>query len=147
MKLLSDVNVLVALVAERHAAHEGVKAWWHSLPLTETIYIARPVQTGLLRLLCTESVMGEDTLSLPRAWAVYTALLASGRFAMVLESPGLDIAWESLCRPFGRSPKVVMDAYLAAFALSGGYRLVTLDRAFAQFAKVACVYPSTMPRA
>lgn len=37
------------------------------------------------------------------------------------------------CLPFGASPKVVMDAYLAAFAVAGGYRLVTLDRAFVQF--------------
>ena len=141
MKLLSDVNVLVALAAERHASHEGVKAWWEALPPGETIYIARPVQTGLLRLLCTEAVMGEDTLSLPRAWLVYATLLASGRFAMVVETAGLDTTWEQLCRPFGRSPKVVMDAYLAAFALSGGYRLATLDRAFEQFPKLACVYP------
>ena len=141
MKLLSDVNVLVALVAERHAAHRDVKAWWEALPATETIGIVRPVQTGLLRLLCTEAVMGDDTLSLSEAWGVYAMLLASGRFALVLESPGLDVAWERLCRPFGRSPKVVMDAYLAAFALSGGYRLVTLDRAFAQFPKLECVFP------
>jgi toxin-antitoxin system PIN domain toxin len=141
MKLLSDVNVLVALVAERHAAHEDVNAWWAALPSTETIHIARPVQTGFLRLLCTEAVMGQDTLSLPHAWSVYATLLASGRFAMVIETPGLDSTWEQLCRPFGRSPKVVMDAYLAAFALSGGYRLATLDRAFKQFPRLVCVYP------
>ena len=142
MKLLCDVNVLLALVAQRHAAHESVKAWWQALPIVETIFIARPVQTGLLRLLCTEAVMGEDTVSLPHAWAMYAAMLASGRFAMTLESPGLDVAWERLCRPFGRSPKVVMDAYLAAFAISGGYRLATLDRAFEQYPKLVCIYPS-----
>ena len=142
MKLLSDVNVLLALAAERHAAHSRVNAWWRALPAAETIGIARPVQTGLLRLLCTEAVMGEDTLTLPRAWAVYAALLASGRFAMVLEPPGLDATWERLCRPFGRSPKVVMDSYLAAFALCGGFRLSTLDGAFEQFTDVPCVFPS-----
>jgi predicted nucleic acid-binding protein len=31
------------------------------------------------------------------------------------------------------SPKLWMDAYLAAFALAGGYQLVTLDKAFKQF--------------
>jgi hypothetical protein len=41
--------------------------------------------------------------------------------------------WERLCRPFGRSPKVVLDACLAAFAVAGGYRLVTLDGAFGRF--------------
>jgi toxin-antitoxin system PIN domain toxin len=142
MKLLSDVNVLVALVAERHASHKVVKSWWQALPDAEPMGIVRPVQTGLLRLLSTEAVMGNDTLSLSEAWGVYATLLASGRFTLVLESPGLDVTWEKLCRPFGRSPKVVMDAYLAAFALSGGYRLVTLDRAFTQFPKLDCVFPA-----
>jgi predicted nucleic acid-binding protein len=60
-------------------------------------------------------------------------MLVSGRFAFALEPPGLDATWEKLCRPFGRSPKVVSDAYLAAFAIQGGYRLLTLDTAFGQF--------------
>ena len=77
--------------------------------------------------------MGADTLRLPQAWSVYARLLASGRFAFVLEPPHLDEAWAQLCTPFGRSPKVIADAYLAAFAKAGGYRLVTLDAAFGQF--------------
>ncbi len=94
---------------------------------------------GLLRLLCSEAVMGDDALPLPRAWAVYVTLIASGRFAMVLEPMRLDAEWERLCRPFGRSPKVVMNAYLAAFAMTGGYRIATLDRAFDQFKGLDCV--------
>ncbi len=31
------------------------------------------------------------------------------------------------------SPKIWMDAYLAAFALAGGYQMVTTDAAFKQF--------------
>jgi toxin-antitoxin system PIN domain toxin len=142
MQLLSDVNVLLALVSARHMAHEEVRIWWESTPSTDMLAVPRPVQTSLLRLLCTRAVMGEDTLSLPRAWSVYATLLASGRFAMALESPGLDGEWERLCRPFGASPKVVMDAYLAAFALTGGYSLVTLDRAFKQFPSLSCVFPA-----
>ncbi len=48
---------------------------------------------------------------------------------------------EEYCRPFGRSPKVVMDACLAAFAVAGGYRLVTLDRAFGEFHGLSWVIP------
>ena len=60
-------------------------------------------------------------------------MLASGRFGFVLEPDGLDSLWEEMCRPFDRSPKAVLDAYLAAFAKAGGYELATLDRAFRQF--------------
>jgi len=48
----------------------------------------------------------------------------------------LDAAWERLCRPFKKSPKVVADTYLLAFAATGDYQLVTLDRALTQFENV-----------
>ena len=142
MRLLSDVNFLLALVADGHAQHQAVRAWWERLPATEVILICRPVQMALLRLLCTEAALGEDAVTLPIAWSIYATLLASGRFAFALEPRGLDPLWEKVCRPFARSPKVVMDAYLAAFALAGGYRLITLDRAFVQFKGLSCVLPA-----
>jgi predicted nucleic acid-binding protein len=85
--------------------------------------------------------MREDTLTMSQAWSVYAALLDSGQFSFVLEPPRLDVTWAALCRPFARSPKVVMDAYLAAFAIAGGYRLVTLDKAFCQFRGLDCCTP------
>ncbi len=133
MKMLSDVSVLLALAAECHARHVEVRRWWEKQPEDESIYICRPVQMGLLRLMSSEAALGADAVPLPSAWALYAAMLASGRFTFTLEPPGFEPTWEILCRPFDRSPKVVMDAYLAAFARAGGFRLITLDRAFAQF--------------
>lgn len=40
------------------------------------------------------------------------------------------------------SPKVWKDAYLAAFALAGGYGLVSFDKAFAAYNNLACIDPS-----
>jgi toxin-antitoxin system PIN domain toxin len=143
MKRLTDVNILLALVADRCRQHTAVRGWWEGLaPTDEPLHICRPVQMGLLRLLCTDAVMGQDVLTLPQAWSIYAHLLRSGRFAFVLEPPGLDVAWATYCQTFGASPKVVMDAYLAAFAVAGGYRLVTLDRAFAQFKGLAPEVPA-----
>jgi len=133
MKLLSDTNVLLALAAECHSCHRSVRQWWESQPQDQRMHVCRPVQTGLLRLMSSEAALGEDALTLPDAWAAYATLLASGRFAFVLEPQGIDPLWEQFCRPFRKSPKDVMDAYLAAFAKAGGYRLVTLDHAFAKF--------------
>ncbi|MCX6995517.1 MAG: PIN domain-containing protein [Kiritimatiellaeota bacterium] len=141
MKRLSDVNVLLTLASDRCRQHDAIKDWWARLPQTESLCICRHVQTSLLRLLCTEAVMGVETLTLPQAWSVYAQLLASGRFTFALEPLGLDATWAAYCRPFGRSPKVVMDAYLAAFAVAGGYRLVTLDKAFGQFKGLDWEYP------
>lgn len=133
MRRLSDVNVLLALVAECHSRHHEVRKWWESLRQPGPVYICRFVQMGLLRLMSSEAALGDDAVTLRAAWSAYATLLGSGRFAFTLEPQGLDATWEQLCRPFKKSPKVVMDAYLAAFAQAGGFRLITLDRGFRQF--------------
>lgn len=138
MKWLSDVNVLLALSAECHSCHRRILRWWEDRPGDQTIHICRFVQMGLLRLMSSEAALGADAVTLPDAWVAYATLLASGRFAFCLEPQGLDPLWERMCSPFRKSPKVVMDAYLAAFAQAGGYRLITLDRAFAQFPGLDC---------
>jgi len=49
------------------------------------------------------------------------------------EPAGLESRWEQLALRDEASPKLWMDAYLAAFAAAGGFRMVTTDAAFAQF--------------
>ncbi len=46
---------------------------------------------------------------------------------------GAGLALEGIHRTGTASPKLWMDAYMAAFARASGYRLVTTDAAFAQF--------------
>jgi toxin-antitoxin system PIN domain toxin len=141
MRQMCDISVLLALVAERHAYHNRCKRWWKGRDHAFPLLICREVQIALLRLLSTEAVMSQDVMTLPHAWALYASLLKCGGFARVLEPRGLDVEWERLCRPYKRSPKVVMDAYLAAFALAGGYTLVTLDEAFANFSGLPLLIP------
>jgi toxin-antitoxin system PIN domain toxin len=141
MRQMCDVNVLLALVTERHAHHDRCKRWWKGREHASPLLICREVQIALLRLLSTEAVMSEDVLTLPQAWALYASLLTCGGFRSVLEPRGLEVEWERQCRPFKRSPKVVMDAYLAAFAIAGGYTLVTLDEAFANFPGMSLLVP------
>lgn len=133
MRQMCDVNVLLALVAECHAHHELCAAWWKSREPREPLLVCRAVQAAFLRLLSNSAVMGNDALTLPAAWSVYASMLKCGATRFALEPRGVDVEWERLCRPFKKSPKVVTDAYLAAFAISGGYTLVTLDKGFRQF--------------
>jgi predicted nucleic acid-binding protein len=49
------------------------------------------------------------------------------------EPPGLEPIWKGLAGGSAASPKLWMDAYLAAFAMAGEYQLVTTDKAFKQF--------------
>lgn len=138
MAQMCDVNVLLALAIERHTHHARCTAWWQRRNTAEPLLVCREVQAAFLRLVASPAVMGEEALTLPQAWALYVALLRSGGFVRVLEPRGVDAIWERLCRPHGRAPKVVMDAYLAAFAIAGGYTLVTLDQGFGQFEGLSC---------
>ena len=45
----------------------------------------------------------------------------------------LEAQWRKLAARDTASPKLWMDAYLAAFAMASGCRMVTTDRAYAPF--------------
>jgi predicted nucleic acid-binding protein len=67
------------------------------------------------------------------AWAALDALLALPQVVERDEPPGTAATWRQLAALDTASPKVWMDAYLAAFAICGGLRLVTLDSDFSRF--------------
>lgn len=67
------------------------------------------------------------------AWSVYEGFLGSDRIAWVDEPSDLESHWKKLATRNVASPKLWMDAYLAAFAIAGGFQLVTTDKAFKQF--------------
>jgi predicted nucleic acid-binding protein len=77
---------------------------------------------------------GNPPLSNREAWAAYEALLADDRVMLRAdEPPGIEARWRELTLRDTASPKLWMDAYLAAFSISAGYRMVTTDAAFGQF--------------
>jgi predicted nucleic acid-binding protein len=58
------------------------------------------------------------------------------RVEFVAESDGPDNAFPLLVKHPMPTPKLVADAYLAAFAISARRRLVTLDAGFRQFSRL-----------
>ena len=78
--------------------------------------------------------VGNPPLTNRQAWKVYEALLDDDRIILRAEEPaGLESRWKQFALRDTASPKIWMDAYLAGFALAGGYRMVTTDTAFKQF--------------
>jgi toxin-antitoxin system PIN domain toxin len=102
-----------------------------------SIWFCRATQQTLLRLLTNASVLGaygNPPLTNREAWAVYQALVADDRVSLRATEPeGLEALWERFALRGTASPKLWMDAYLAAFALASGCQLVTTDGAFRQF--------------
>ena len=59
--------------------------------------------------------------------------MGDSRIQYVAEPEGVEAEWKRFAARRTASPKLWMDAYLAAFAMVGGHQLVTTDEAFAQF--------------
>ena len=133
--VLADSNVWLALTLSKHQFHHAARAWMAAQAPQEVLF-CRATQQSFLRLLTTKAVIARyaiPPLSNKAAWSVYEALLAEERISWVEEPAGLETIWKKMAGRANASPKLWMDAYLAAFAIAGRYRMVTTDQGFEQF--------------
>ena len=137
--LLPDVNVWLALTFDSHVHHPDAKTWFDALPNDAVCCFCRLTQQGFLRLATNPSVFGKDVLTLPDAWQKYDLFLNDPRISFAEEPAQIETHWRNFTQSRSFSPQVWNDAYLAAFALAGGFELVTFDKAFAQYQNVTSV--------
>jgi hypothetical protein len=123
---LPDVNVWIAIAADRHVHHDFARQWFDSA--VAPVCFCRVTQMAFLRLLTNPKVMGEDSLSPAGAIAVYRQLASDERVRFAPEPPDIESAWISLMSAREASGSTWTDAYLAAFALEAGFRLISFDR-------------------
>ena len=142
MTYLADVNVLMALAVIGHAHHATASAWFEDSKDDE-VALCRVTQAGFLRLLTNQRVMAENVVRPARAWEIYDALFEDSRIGFVAEPPGLEASWRAAVRHSHTGPNFWTDAYLAAFAVTAGYTLVTFDRGLARrtSVQVRCLTP------
>jgi toxin-antitoxin system PIN domain toxin len=128
----------LALAAEAHTHHQSAKAYWQheAAPITA---FCRVTQMAFLRLLTNKAVMGGQVLSPSAAWAKSTDFLSLPEVELFAEPVGLEDAWERFATLGRLSPNLWTDAYLGAFAVSAGLRLVTFDKGFSQFNGLDCL--------
>lgn len=126
--LFPDINVWVALTYEGHVHHVTAVAWFATLSLDATVAFCRFTQLGLLRLLTTPAVMGDEVMTQPQAWAVYDRWLQDPRVTLVDEPAELETRFRALTRRRQPATKDWADSFLAAFATVGQLTLVTFDR-------------------
>ncbi|MCS7069754.1 MAG: VapC toxin family PIN domain ribonuclease, partial [Meiothermus sp.] len=72
------------------------------------------------------------------AWGIYRELRVGSSIPLLEEPDGLEEVLANLVAR-GFPPRLWTDAYLAAFAMAGGYRLVTFDRDFLSFSGLECL--------
>src|SRR6266513_2186334 len=73
MTYLPDVNVWIALAAERHTLHRAARHWFSNLQ-DEKLTFCRLTQLGFLRLLTNKHVMQEEVMRPSEAWEAYRVL-------------------------------------------------------------------------
>jgi uncharacterized protein len=131
--LFPDINVWLALSYQRHIHYPSARGWFEQLDDHSRVCFCRFTQLGLLRLLTTSAVMGEDeVLSQTQAWSVYDRWIEDDRVLYVEESSSLERRFRSLTRQERPAPKDWGDSFLYAFAETAGLRLVTFDQGLRQ---------------
>lgn len=136
MRFLADVNLLFALVRERHQHNRTAIEWLGGVTESGSIGVCRVVQMGVLRLLTTKSMMLDDLQTPDQAWGVLTELMKDSRFEWLPEPMELDAAWAEILAERPASESANTDCYLAALAISTDLRLVSFDGGFRRFKRL-----------
>jgi toxin-antitoxin system PIN domain toxin len=125
-----DVNVWLALLRADHIHRSAARRWWDT-ESSEAIVFCRFTQIAVLRLLTTAAAMNNKPLGMTTAWAAYDRLFSDPRVVFMSEAPEIEAEFRNLTSGQAASPKLWADAYLTAFALQIGARVVTFDQALA----------------
>jgi toxin-antitoxin system PIN domain toxin len=137
---LCDINVWLALSLSGHRHHKTALDWFNQLTQPDSAAFCRATQQGLLRLLTSETVwksVGKLPLTNREALELYDQLLWDDRVHFVGEPVGVESYWRNFAALSTASPKVWMDAYLAAIAQAHGLAVVTFDSGFGKFRGLA----------
>lgn len=136
---LIDANVWIAVSFEAHDPHVLAKRFFAATSPSRPALLCRATEQSWLRLLTS-----------PALHRRYDSLPVSNRDALIILSDTLELPnvrlvevepsrvralWQRLAAIPSASPKLWMDAYLAAFAIRHDVEFVTLDRDFKNFEK------------
>jgi len=129
---LADVNLVFALLVDSHDHHLAAVDWANSLALGE-FGICRPVQLAVMRLLANATIMKEQVLPASASWHLFAKLRRDERVVMLPEPEDVERVFPVMLRYSEATHKLISDAWLAAMAVAGSWKLATFDAGFKQF--------------
>lgn len=129
---LLDVNVWLALSVGDHDHHDRALRYWHG-SAADRFAFCRLTELALLRLISSRPLLGDRALGGAAAWQALRAWRASPAVTMLDEPPALDEILGAMGSKVDISGKHWTDAYLAAFAMASGSRLVSFDGDFGRY--------------
>jgi uncharacterized protein len=128
---IPDINVWLALVDQNHLHHSPAVNYWENIADTQ-IGFTRVSMMGFLRLSTQPRVLSR-TLTNSEAWELYRQFLADPNHSLLQEPTSIDHHFAALTTRADFPHRLWTDAYLAAFAIASGSRLVSFDADFARF--------------
>lgn len=135
---LLDTGVWVSLAFASHPHHHAAKKAFEAADSDRPVAFCRATQNSFLRLLTTPTIQalyGGPSVTHAQAWAKSQELLSLPQVVWLAEPVTLEAEWKRCGCVATASPKIWMDAYLAAFAIAGGLELLTFDRDFTNFTR------------
>jgi uncharacterized protein len=90
-------------------------------------------QLGFLRLVTNKKIFPRDALTMCQAWDSFDEMFSDYRVAFAEEPHNLETAWRSITQQATYSTKVWNDAYLAAFAQTVDFEVVSFDKGFSSY--------------
>lgn len=129
---LPDVNVWLAFSVADHPHHQRARRYWYEESGDELVF-CRVTALGFLRLATNATVMGGQPLTVSQAWQAYSSFRRLPEVALAAEPEGCEECLEEWILENTLTPRQWTDAYLAAFAKAGGFRLVSFDGDFTSF--------------
>jgi uncharacterized protein len=130
--IFPDLNIWMALSLGAHEHSRAAWNWYRSLRGEEELVFCRMSQLGVLRLLTTQSVAKDETLSQMQAWSIYDGWIQKGGAVYMEEPFGIDTELRFYAARKTPSPREWADSYLIAFAAAASLPLVTFDKGLSQ---------------
>ena len=128
---LPDVNVWLALADANHVHHAVAQRYWQT-QAGAVVAFCRVSMLGFLRLSTHPRVLTRP-LTASEAWGIYRRYRDEAEVGFVGEDPSIEGELQELVCRADFSQRLWTDAYLAAFSMSAGCRLVSFDSDFDRF--------------
>ncbi len=135
MRYLCDTNIFVGASLERHPFYSVACRWLYSIRNPDRIEFCRMTQNSFLRLLTQGLIPDQAPFNNYQAGDFLNQWMNHPYVCFAEEPQGLYSTWMKFSGTTKPSPKIWMDAYLAAFAIESKMCLVTFDRGFRHFEK------------
>ena len=138
--ILPDVNVLLYAYDKSSQFNRVAARWLENILSNEEVFFSWHTITGFLRIITHPSALANPTTVEKAVSIVDSWLQLENTHLVTLEKKGWPL-FSSILVEGQATGNLVMDAYLAATAVSCGAQVASSDRDFLRFSNVAVTDP------